>query len=169
MKKVFAVFVAFVFIASLAYATATQETLDARAVPVSMYGKTAGGTVTGLVVSASGGLTPAPAGTVVSEYTTVALTAAAADYTTSVSDDWKMEWVTVKASEAITETVTIKIVSDYSTTHNTTIASQALVAETDFYYHPDGGLVLQDGDEIEVTVTNNNTTGSVYVAIQGQE
>lgn len=168
MKKVLAVLVVAMFIAGLAYATATKETTDDAARPMSMYGKN-GSTITALQVSSSGGLTPAPAGEIVGDYTTFDLTAAAGAYTTTVSDDWKLEWVTVKASEAITETVEVKIVSDYSTTHDTVIASQGLVAETNFYYHPDGGLVLQDGDEILVTVTDNNSTGSAYVSILGQK
>lgn len=55
MKKILLVFLVILLASGgLAYATATSETLDSRAKPLSAYGKTSGGVVTAIQVDSSG-------------------------------------------------------------------------------------------------------------------
>jgi len=76
------------------------------------------------------------------------LSAAALSYTTSTGRKRKVEMVTLKASQAISETVTITLDSAKGANYDSVLVEVALVAETDFVWRPHGEMNLQSGDEL---------------------
>ena len=96
------------------------------------------------------------------------LASAALSYTTNFGRYTRIKSVQIHSSVAISETVTVKFNSSTGSNYDTTLASQALVSESNFYFSPENDLILRPGDEIDVTCTNANTTGTVYVTIKGE-
>ena len=90
-------------------------------------------------------------------------------YTTSISRKFKLVEVNVHASQAITETITIKRDSANGANYDVILASRDLVSEQDFVFRPQGECLFQDGDEVNVQCTNANGTGIVYIVVKTQE
>jgi len=101
--------------------------------------------------------------------TTQDLTAAALNFTTSISRQWKLEEVTIHFSEAVTETVTLKRNSNLGANYDTVLATRDLVGETDFVFRPQGECNFLNGDELDVDCTFANVTGVCYVEIKTSE
>ena len=97
------------------------------------------------------------------------LSAAALSFTSSFARRVKVHSVHIKASVAITETVTITLDSVNGVNYDSVLASYDLVAETDFVYKPPDGLILQIGDEIKIQCTAANITGVVRGMIKSSE
>lgn len=171
MKKVLAVILILAF-ASTAWAAGTvkREYTSKDASSTVIYGTSdEGDSIVRIRTTADGGLMPAPSGEIVSSDTSIHLSAAGLSHTTSVGSDWKLSWVTLKGSAALTDTVTVAIESGSGDSYNTVLVSEALVGQTSFYWGPDGGLVLDNGDEIKITTTNATTTASVSATIRGEK
>jgi len=135
-----------------------------------MYGTSDDGdSIVRLRTTADGGLMPAPSGEVISSDTSIHLSAAGLNHTTSFNSDWKLSWVTLKGSAALNDTVTVSIKSGSGDSYNTVVAAQTLAAETSFYWGPDGGLLLKQGDEVNITTTNATTTASVSATVRGEK
>jgi len=171
MKKVLAVILILAF-ASTAWAAGIvkRETGAKDAGSTVMYGSPdAGDNIVRLRTTADGGLMPSPSGEVISSDTSIHLSAAGLNHTTSFNSDWKLSWVTLKGSAALNDTVTVSIKSGSGDSYNTVVAAQTLSSETSFYWGPDGGLLLKQGDEINVTTTNATTTASVSATVRGEK
>jgi len=95
-----------------------------------------------------------------------ALADAPLNYTTSFKAKTKILYVLLKASEAITETVTVTFNCGNGASYDVVLDSVAIVAGTNYYYNFDGkDFMLRDVDELTITCTNNNVTGTVYVIV----
>lgn len=97
------------------------------------------------------------------------LSAAALSYTTDYGRKFKLEAVYVKASVAITETVTITLDSALGAAYDIILQTYDLVAETSFMWRPQGEMNLQAGDEIKVQCTAANITGVVKAVVKSSE
>lgn len=95
------------------------------------------------------------------------LALAALDYTTSTGRARKVEMVLLNFSQAVSETITISLVSSGGTSY--VLQEVVLIAETDFAYRPQGQLNLQEGDEIQVECTNVGGVGTAYLSIKTSE
>ena len=93
----------------------------------------------------------------------------ALDFTTTVARKWRLISVTIKASENITETITLTKDSKQGVAYDTILRSLSLVAQQNFLYKPEGGEDFQSGDELRVQCTAANNTGTVYVTIKCRE
>lgn len=97
------------------------------------------------------------------------LALAALSYTTDYGRRFKLESVSIHASVAITETITITLDSAHGANYDEVLAVVDLVGEQDYVFRPQGELNLQVGDEIKVQCTNANTTGTVYGTVKASE
>lgn len=97
------------------------------------------------------------------------LSAGALSYTTNYGRRWKLESVAIKASVAITETITITLDSKNGSNYDVVLQTYDMVGETSFVFRPQGELNLQAGDEIRIQCTNANTTGIVYPLVKASE
>ena len=75
----------------------------------------------------------------------------------------KLVAVMLHASAGITETVEVVYDSGTGANYDTVLDSQGLVAATDYFFQPAHPLLIDSTDQIKITCTNNNTTGTVYV------
>ena len=147
-----------------------REASSKDAASVVMYGTSdAGDSIVRLRTTADGGLSPAPTGEMVKSDTSIHLSAAGLNHTTSVGSNWKLSWVTLRSVAPINDTVTVSIDSVSGDSYNTVLAAQTLAGESSFYFGPNGGLTLKNGDEINITTTNATTTTSVSATIQGEK
>jgi len=89
--------------------------------------------------------------------------------TTAIARQFKLEEVTLHASQAISETVTITRDAANGTNYDTVLAKRAMVAETDFVFRPQGECNFLSGDELKVQCTNANGVGTVYLEIKTAE
>ena len=91
-------------------------------------------------------------------------------YTTSLPNkDFKLEQVTLKASQAISETVTITVDDATGATHDVVLQEVVLVAETDFVYRPQGQANFKAGDQIKVECTDTGGAGTVTGKVKTSE
>lgn len=97
------------------------------------------------------------------------LSAAALSHTTTFTRKRKLEQILFKASQAITETITITLDSVNGTAYDTVLQEVSLYAETDFVYRPQGQCNLTDGDKIRVECTNANGVGTIKSIIKTSE
>lgn len=97
------------------------------------------------------------------------LSAGALSYTTTFARKFKLEQINFHFSQAVTETITITLISALGTNYNTILQSVALVAETDFVYRPQGEANFQANDEIKIQCTNSNLVGICYAHIKSSE
>lgn len=98
---------------------------------------------------------------------TADLTAAALSKTFTPTRDIIIHHVFIKASENITETVTVMRDSGAGANYDNLLDTTALTAEQHYRYDPD--MIMKNGDALVVACTNANTTGSVYGEIVYQE
>lgn len=89
-------------------------------------------------------------------------------YTSNFAHKVKIAGVYIHASGAITETITIKLNSGQGANYDTIVASQSLSAETNYTFSP-SNLLLTATDELDITCTNANLTGTVYVLVKAEE
>ncbi len=85
--------------------------------------------------------------------------------TASSGARWKLMQVLFHSSVAISETVTIVFASGTSANYNTILYTGVLSAQSNSQYQPDSEIIGLSGDEITVTCTNANLTGTIYATI----
>lgn len=95
------------------------------------------------------------------------LSVAALSYTTTFGRKFKLEQVYFKASQPITETITIKAVLADGT--ELVLASRSIVAAREYKYRPQGEENFQEGDEIKVACTNANLLGTITAIVKSSE
>lgn len=89
------------------------------------------------------------------------LSSAPLSYTTTVGRKFKLEEIIFRASQAITETITITRVSAQGSAYNTVLRTMELTAERDYVYRPTGEANFLEDDEIKVECTNANGVGTI--------
>lgn len=97
------------------------------------------------------------------------LSAAALSYTTNYGRRFKLESVYLVASVAITETITITLVSALGTAYDVVLQVYDMVNESSFIWRPQGEMNLQLGEEIKIQCTAANNTGTVKVVVKSSE
>ena len=94
-------------------------------------------------------------------------------YTTSLpSKDFKLEQVILKASQAISETITITLIdisNQDTNVYDVVLQEVVLVAETDFVYRPQGQANFKAGDQIKVECTDTGGIGTVTGKVKTSE
>ena len=93
----------------------------------------------------------------------------ALSYTTSIGRQFKLEEILLRASVAISETITISRDSNNGSNYDTVLASRVMVSETDFVFRPQGECNFVSGDELKIQCTNANLTATVYVEVRTSE
>jgi len=97
------------------------------------------------------------------------LSAAALSYTTDYARRVHIESVSLRASVAITETITITLDSVNGANYDEVLVTRNLVGEQYLVFRPVGDLNLGVGDKIKIQCTNANTTGTVYATVKASE
>ncbi len=97
------------------------------------------------------------------------LSAAALSYTTTQTRAFKLEEVTLHASQNITETITITRDANSGANYDTVLAKRGLAAEADFVFRPQGECNFLAGDNLKIACTQANGVGTVYVEIKLSE
>ena len=102
--------------------------------------------------------------------TSADLTSAALSYTTTLNKNFRLLGVHFHASENLTETC--KVTKDMlaGVNYDSELATEDLGGTKDDYvFRPGGKEMFYKGDEVKVTCTKANTTGSIYVSIYVEE
>ena len=97
------------------------------------------------------------------------LNAAALDYSSSQTQAFKLEEVTIHFSVNVTETITIARNANSGANYDTVLATRAMVGEQDFVFRPQGECNFFPGDNVDIDITNANTTGIAYVELKLSE
>ena len=106
--------------------------------------------------------------TLVRKESSQALGTGALAYTTNFAAKTKVKAIMFHAASAITQTVTFTLDSKTNATYDTILASEDLVAESNYTYFP-GDLVLESGDELLISCTNTAMPAiTVYVTVLGE-
>lgn len=91
------------------------------------------------------------------------------DYTTSIGRAFKLESIHIHFSVAVTENITITLNSAKGDNYDVVLRKRSLSAEQDFIFRPDGEANFQNGDEIDINITNVTLTGIAYISVKCQE
>ena len=118
-----------------------------------------------LKVNTSGGAS----GRVTKSTTSQDLSSAVLNYVTTYTKATAIRWVTLKASVDISETITLTIDNSTHANYDTAIVISDLTTEQNFFWLVEGDLILDAGDNLIVHCSNDNTTGTVYVTVLGEE
>ena len=97
------------------------------------------------------------------------LALAALSYTTTINRSFKLEQIIIKASQNITETITITLDSKNGSNYDAILRKKTLNSEQDYVFRPEGKANFKKGDEIKIQCTNANEVGIVYVIIKTSE
>ena len=102
----------------------------------------------------------------IKKYTgTVALTSAALLLLTTETKPFRLLKITLKASENITETIQVTYDSGTAAAYDTIEDSTALTAAQNYVFRPTGNDIFAAGDNVKLSCTKANTTGTVYATI----
>lgn len=97
------------------------------------------------------------------------LSAAPLSYTATYGKRFKLDQVLIDFSQAVSETVTITMISAAGTTYNHVLQSAVLVSETSFDWRPQGEANFQAGDTIKVQCTNANSIGVAHLTVKSSQ
>jgi hypothetical protein len=81
----------------------------------------------------------------------------------------KLLTVYLKSNVGITETITLSFVSQNGTSYNTTIDVKEMEGDSNYIYAAVGTLAINEGDSLNINVSNANATGSVYVTVKAED
>lgn len=70
--------------------------------------------------------------------------------------------VTLRVQGACTETMNIAIVPVAGTAYSTIVFNASTSGHTSFFWQPDRPLFMAAGDYLYITVSNGDTTGTIY-------
>jgi len=91
------------------------------------------------------------------------LSAAALSYTTTMTRKFRVKSISFKASQNITEDITITRDSHLGATYDIKLRTKGLVAEQNYIYVPErGDDSFNMGDNIKIECTNANGVGILY-------
>lgn len=112
--------------------------------------------------------TTTPTRTLVRKETSQDLATAALCYTTDFAHKTIVKWVTLRASQNITETVTVYFESKAGLAYTVELDTLNLVAQHGYYFPIEGEFIMESGDEIHIGCTAANGVGTVYATIMGE-
>lgn len=91
------------------------------------------------------------------------------DYTTTLTRKFKLESVMLKASVAISETITITKDSVNGSAYDTVLAKKTLSSAQSYVFRPQGEENFQAGDKLKIHSTNANGTGVLRATVKTSE
>jgi hypothetical protein len=91
------------------------------------------------------------------------------DYTFDFGQKRKVEQIMFKASQAISETITITLDSAHGANYDVILQEVVLVAESSFIWRPQGECNLHKEDKIRIQCTNANGLGVIYCIVKSSE
>lgn len=97
------------------------------------------------------------------------LSLAPLSYTATYGKRFKLDQVLIDFSQAVSETVTITLISAAGSTYNHVLQSAVLISETSFDWRPQGEANFQAGDKIQVQCTNANGIGLAHLTIKASQ
>ena len=97
------------------------------------------------------------------------LSSAALSLTTNHPGKARLLMVLLRASAAITETVTVTWTSKDGTAYSVVLDTTNLSTAQNYVFRPTGDCILEEGDTIVLTCTKANNTGIVYATIIMQD
>ena len=98
------------------------------------------------------------------------LVTGALSYSLTFTKPTKLQKITLHASVAITEDITITLDSIKGAAYDVILRKKSLSAEQSFVYKPDGGEDdYQTGDILKIECSNTNTTGTVSGLVKTRE
>lgn len=100
------------------------------------------------------------------QYSSQDLSLAPLSYTAMYGKRFKLDQVIVHFSQAVTETVTVTLVSAKGTNYNSILQMVTIQASQDMDWRPQGEANFQSGDSIKVQCTNANSVGIAYLTIK---
>lgn len=103
------------------------------------------------------------------QYASQDLSAGALSYIATYGKRFKLDEILVHFSQAVSETITITMVSKNGVNYNTVLQSVVLVAETDFVWRPQGEANYQSGDTIKIQCTNANGVGICFLTVKASQ
>jgi hypothetical protein len=96
---------------------------------------------------------------------TADLSSVALSLTTDHPGKSRLLQVLLRASAAISETVTVTWNSKDGTSYSVVLDTTNLSSAQNYVFRPTGDCVLEEGDTITITCTKANNTGIVYATI----
>ena len=91
------------------------------------------------------------------------------DVTTFGLKPFRILWISLKATQAISETVTVTLDSVKGSLFDEVLCQVDLVAERNFFYKPGGDSEFLPGDQIIIACTDDNGVGSVNGEFRASE
>lgn len=82
---------------------------------------------------------------------------------------FKLDEILVDFSQAVSETITITLLSVAGSNYNHVLQSVILISETSFDWRPQGEANFQSGDRIEIQCTNANGIGTAHLTIKSSQ
>lgn len=93
------------------------------------------------------------------------LASGALSFTTSFKCNFKLCQILLKASQNISETITVQFKSKDGTNYDVVLDSTSLSNAQNYVFRPTGQCIFMDGDEVKITCTNAGNSGIVYVTV----
>lgn len=94
------------------------------------------------------------------------LSIAPLSYTATYGKKFKLDQILVDFSQAVSETVTITLISAAGTTYNHVLQSYIMTSETSVDFRPQGEANFQAGDKIKIQCTNANGIGVAHLTVK---
>ena len=107
-------------------------------------------------------------GRIISRQDQADLTANSFDVDFNFENACRLLTVYIHASTNLTENITVTFKSGRGANYNTVIATRLLDTESDYVYSANGMVAVNEIDSVNVSVTNANNTGSVYVTVKAE-
>ena len=109
--------------------------------------------------------------------TTQDLSAGPLSFTTTIGRFFRLGEIVINFNDgaappnavAVTETITITIISAKGAIYNTIKRKRSLSAESNFVYRPTRNTDYQKGDEIKIQCTDANSTGIANLIVKASE
>ena len=97
------------------------------------------------------------------------LSLGAMSFTTTIERRFKLEQIIFHSDVPITETINISLDSGNGASYDTLMRAKSLSNESNFTFVPEGQNNFYAGDEIKITCTNANLTGTLYTIVKCSE
>ena len=103
------------------------------------------------------------------QYATQDLSSGDLSATFSYSKRYKLDEILINFSQAVTETVTITMISKNGANYNVPLDTIPTNGASSVVFRPQGEANFQASDEIQVQCTNANGIGIAYVTIKSSQ
>ena len=103
------------------------------------------------------------------QYATQNLASGALSATFSWQKRFKLDEILINFSQAVTETVTITMVSKNGANYNVVLDTVNLTSQSSMVFRPQGEANFQAADQIQVQCTHANGVGTAYVTVKSSQ